>query len=299
MPAAAVMPLKPERREVGEVVGVPAGDADGDEHDQHADLDQHHDRVDGGGFAGAADQQQGAQRDQDHRGQVDDPALLRRLGQGVRDLEAEQVVQQLVQVLRPADGDRGAGDPVLQQQAAGDGHRRQLADGGVGVGVRRAGDRYRAGQFRVTDRGQPGDDPGDDERPDDRRPGDRHRLGQDEEDAGADGGADAEHRELEEPDAAGQFALARLAAGLGLHLDDGLAPEQLLAQRRHGMPPTVITWPLWPGIGQPSGKSRHLTRRRARSSSSQVSRRTTSRERPCLRRTPPGCGGCRCSCCSW
>ena len=36
--------------------------------------------------------------------------------------------------------------------------------------------------------------------------------------------------------------LPGLAAGLVLHLDDGLAPEQLLSSAKTWLPPTVITW---------------------------------------------------------
>ena len=91
---------------------------------------------------------------------------------------------------------------------------RQLAERRVRVGVRRAGHRYGAGQLGVADRGEPGDHAGDHERPDHRRPSHRDRLGQDEEDAGADRGADAEHRQLEQTDRPGQLTLAGVGAGL-------------------------------------------------------------------------------------
>ena len=45
----------------------------------------------------------------------------------VGDREAEQVVQQLVEVLRPADRDGRRGHAVLEQQAGGDDHRHALA----------------------------------------------------------------------------------------------------------------------------------------------------------------------------
>ena len=72
----------------------------------------------------------------------------RRLG----DREAEEVVEELVEVLRPADGDGGSGHAVLQQQAGGDADRGQLAQRRVRVGVRRSRDRDRAGQLGVADR---------------------------------------------------------------------------------------------------------------------------------------------------
>ena len=79
IPAADVMPSRPNGREVRQVVGVPALQADDDEQGEHAELDQHHHRVDLGRLARAADQQQRAQHDQDDRRDVEDAALLRRL----------------------------------------------------------------------------------------------------------------------------------------------------------------------------------------------------------------------------
>ena len=52
------------------------------------------------------------------------------------------------------------------------------------------------------------------ERPDDRGPGDRHGLREHDEDAGADRCADAEQRELEEPDRPRELALAGSARAL-------------------------------------------------------------------------------------
>jgi hypothetical protein len=152
-----------ERGEVGEVVRVPAGHTDADEEDEHADLQAHHDRVDDDGLAGAAHQQEAAHREQEDRREVDDAAFLGRVGQGVRDLEAEEVEQQLVDVLRPADGDRGTGDPVFEEETGGHAHRRQFAERRVGVGVRGAGDRDGSGELGVADDRKAGDDSGDDE----------------------------------------------------------------------------------------------------------------------------------------
>ena len=201
MPAAEVIPLTPSGREVGQVVGVPARDPEHDEQGQHAELDHHHDRVDLRRLARAAEQQEHAEHDQDHRGDVEDAALLRRLREVLGDREAEEVVEQLVEVLRPADGDRGRRHAVLEQQAGGDDHRHALAERRVRVGVGRARDRHGAGQLGVADGREPGDRAGHDERQDDRGPADRHGLREDDEDAGADRGADAEQRQLEEPDA--------------------------------------------------------------------------------------------------
>ena len=109
MPGGRGDAVEAERREVRQVVRVPALQAEHDEQHQHAELDQHHHRVDLRRLARAADQQQRAQPDQDHGRQVEDAALLGRLRQALGDREAEQVVEQLVEVLRPADGDRRRG----------------------------------------------------------------------------------------------------------------------------------------------------------------------------------------------
>ena len=184
-----------EGGEVGEVVGVPAGHAHKHEEDEDADLEADHDGVDDDRFAGAAHQQEAAHREQRDRRQVDNAALLGRIGQGVRDLEAEEVEQQLVDVLRPADGHGGSGDTVFEEEAGGDTHGRQLAQGGIGIGVRGSGDRDGTGEFGIADDGEAGDDAGDDERPDHGRAGHGHGFGEDEEDARADGRADADHRQ--------------------------------------------------------------------------------------------------------
>ena len=133
-------------------------------------------------------------------GRLITPPCSGALRERVGDREAEQVVEQLVEVLRPADRDRGRRDAVLEQQARGDDHRDALAQRRVGVGVRRAGHRHGARQLGVADGRQAGDDAGDHERQITAGPADRHRLREDDEDAGADRGADAEQRELEQPD---------------------------------------------------------------------------------------------------
>ena len=79
IPAADMTPLNPNGCEVGEVIAVPSGDADHDEEQQNCEFDRDHDGVGLGRFTGAADEQNTAQAHQDHCGQIDDAALLRRL----------------------------------------------------------------------------------------------------------------------------------------------------------------------------------------------------------------------------
>ena len=112
--------------------------------------------VDLGRLAGPADQQDHAQEHQHHRRQVDDPGGLTRHAEGggedrLRQLDAGDVDQRLVDVAAPADRHGGGRDPVLQQQAGGDAHRDDLAESGVRVGVGGAGDRHRRRHLRVAD----------------------------------------------------------------------------------------------------------------------------------------------------
>ena len=71
VPAAAPMPATTDGAEAGEVVGVERREGDDDEHHQHAELDHHHDGVDRGRLARAADQQQRTSRPA-RRPEIDD-----------------------------------------------------------------------------------------------------------------------------------------------------------------------------------------------------------------------------------
>jgi hypothetical protein len=183
MPAAELIPSKPNGAKSDRLSASPARHPDDDEQQEHGALDDHHDGVDLGRFAGTANEQQGAHHDQDHRGQVEDAILLRRVRQVGGDRPPEDVVEQLVQVLRPADRDRGGRHAVLEQQTRRHDDRDPLAQRGVRVRVGGAGDRHRASQLGVTDRGEACHRPGEDERQDGRGPADRNRLRQDDEDA--------------------------------------------------------------------------------------------------------------------
>ena len=81
----------------------------------------------------------------------------------MRDLESEEVEQQLVDVLRPADSDGRTGDTVFEEEAGGHAHRRQFAEGRVRIGVRGTGDGDGSGELGVADDREAGDGSGDDE----------------------------------------------------------------------------------------------------------------------------------------
>ena len=229
VPAAAVMPAMPLGAKSAKLSDVEARERDRDEHQQDRELDDDHRGVDLGGLGRTADEQERAHRDQDQRGQVDEARLgiPRGGGQRGRDLPAEQVVQQLVQVAAPPDRHGRRRDPVLQQQAGRDAHRDHLAERRVGVGVRRPGDGDRGRHLGVRQRGQACRETGQHERDDHGGAGVGHRLVHDEEDARADGRADAEHHQRER--AEGPFeALARLRR----HGGDRLLAPQLRPQGR-------------------------------------------------------------------
>ena len=234
-----------ERREGRQIVRIPAPDADDDEHDEHRDLDHHHDGVRLRRLADPADQECSAHDHEDHGGQVEHAALFWRVRQRLGHLYAEHVVEELVDVLRPSHGDGRARDAPFEQQAGADSERRQLTERGVGVGVRRARHRDGSGQLCVTDCGQAGYDSGYHERPDHGRPCHRNRLAQDEEDAGADRAADTDGRQTPEPDRALEFTASSVCAGFGRHLLHRLATQHLLIKGCHGSSlrslPTVLS----------------------------------------------------------
>ena len=117
-------------------------------------------------------------------------------GQRVRDGDADGAVEQFVEVLAPADGDGGDRDAVLQDQTPAADPGDQLAEGGVRVRVRGAGDRDGAGQLGVGERGEERREAGDHEGEGDRGSGLGDGLAEDHEDAGAEGGTDADHGQL-------------------------------------------------------------------------------------------------------
>src|SRR5918994_409666 len=73
-----------------------------------------------------ADQQQAAQRYEHDGGKIEYATLPRRRDDGVRQPETEHAREQLVEVLRPPDGDGRRRHAVLQQQTSRHSERRDL-----------------------------------------------------------------------------------------------------------------------------------------------------------------------------
>lgn len=145
--------------------------------------------------------------------------------------------------------------PYSSKQAGGDAHRDDLAQGRVGVGVRRAGDRDGAGQFGVAQGRQAGHDRGEQEGEHHRRAGFGHLGGQDEKDAGADGGADAERGQLEQPDGALQVAVP----ARGADVFQGSTPEHPGLERRPSLGHPCLP-PSRPPMAVPSVRVRRASR---------------------------------------
>jgi protease I len=156
-----------------------------------------------------------------HRRDVHAAALAGRIRDRGGQRDAEERVEQLLQVGAPAHRHRGHRHAVFEDQVPADDPRHQLAHRRVCVGVRAAGHRQSGGQFGITQRREDAGDSREHERRDDPRAGVRDRLADDHEDAGADDRADAERGEVQRPDGPPQScALSRLD-----QLLDGLGSE--------------------------------------------------------------------------
>ncbi len=140
----------------------------------------------------------------------------RRLRILIRNVQAE-LVQERSEVSAPADRHRRGAEQILEDQIPADDPGDELAERRVAVGVRAAGDRDHRRELGVAESGEQTAETGEDERVDDGRSGVLRRggAGQDE-DAGADDGADAEHREVERAERSPQRPLFAFPARFSL-----------------------------------------------------------------------------------
>src|SRR5690606_31071855 len=124
--------------------------------DDHAyrDLDHHQGVGDPRGLPDPGEGHRGEHRDDAYRSDVDrcgfPEPLLRQ-------------VEQVGDVAGPAAGDYGGAEGEFQQQVPADDPSEDLAERGVGVGVRAARGGHGGSQFGVADPGEPGDETTDDE----------------------------------------------------------------------------------------------------------------------------------------
>ena len=136
----------------------------------------------------------------------EDDRRARRRAQERRKADAE-VGEEADDVARPADRDRRGAERVLEDQVPADDPRDELAERRVAVGVGRAGHRHGRRELGVAERGQRADDAGEDHRQHDGRTGVRGGgLTGEDEDAGADDGADAERGQIDGPEHALELA---------------------------------------------------------------------------------------------
>ena len=187
-----------ERLPVG---GRDVADPDADERQDDDQLDRHHEIVDARRLARAPYQQEGQQR-HDRRGrQIGDGRRRRAVGE-LDDLTSRgrkpgwdgetDGGQGPVEVARPSDGHCGGTDRIFENEVPADQPGRELAQAHISVGVGAAGNRHQRRQLRIAERDERAGKAGQHERQDHGGPGIEGggRTGQDE-DAGADDGADA------------------------------------------------------------------------------------------------------------
>lgn len=201
--------------EGGQVAGLVRGEGDGAEEGEDGELHDGHGGGGAGGFADAADQECRGEEDHDDGRDVDDAAVAGRGGECGGQLVAGEGAEEFVEVLAPADGHGGDGDAVLQQQAPAGEEGDAFAEGGVGEGVGGAGDGDGAAELGEGERGEDAGDRGEGEGDDDGGAGFGDAVGEADEDAGADDGADAEAHELEESHGAFEAVALAVRAGFG------------------------------------------------------------------------------------
>ena len=165
-------------------------------------------------------------------GALNVPPSPGRTGDRLGQADAEERVQQRLQVAAPADGHRRHRHAVLEDQVPADDPRDELAERRVAVGVGAARDRDRRGQLGVGEGREQAGDPREGEGDDDRRAGIADALADDHEDAGADDRADAQRGEVEDSDRSFETVLG-VAAGLA-HEDVGRLAGEGTRTRRDG-----------------------------------------------------------------
>jgi hypothetical protein len=202
--AGSAAGLRDERAVVGGL-DVEHPEQDHEQHDRHLDRGDH--QVDPRGKLGTKGKQRGEHDHDEQRSPVQgEPADL----EAGLHAAAEEIAEHGLQVDRPTLGDGPRGDRELKDQIPADDPRQQLAEGGVGVGVRAAGHRHGRGELGVAQGSQRAGDRSEHERDRDRGPGHvaRDTRGQ-RENPGADHHRDPEH---------GQVPSRQLLAQLGFRL---------------------------------------------------------------------------------
>jgi hypothetical protein len=214
------------------------------------DLDGHDHGVDPGAFLGTSHQQDHREDHDQHGRDVDHAAAPRWLGHRVRQ-ELSERGEGFVHVLPCADGHGSHGDRVFEDEAPTTDPGHAFAHRGVGVGVAGAGNGHEARHFGVGHSREQGSKARHDEGNPDRWSGQRHGFTQDHQDARAEGGADTDHGQLEDAEAADERRTAFAASCFADHLPDRLAAQQLRTEPRAaaGVARICIRGVRWLGLG--------------------------------------------------
>src|SRR5262252_5197533 len=153
------------------VAGMNEARGDGDERKNGDDLDQHHDVVGLGGLANAAyeNDRENHHDDEGRPVEAEMPAgtvnhVTGKIAQSTGQIGGRyparigvhaEPVEQVDEVRRKAHADGHVADGVFEDEVPADNPGDDLAHGGVGVGIRAAGNGNHGGQFGVTNRSEP------------------------------------------------------------------------------------------------------------------------------------------------
>src|ERR1700722_7069044 len=117
---------------------VDVTDANRDKEEHDCNLNRNDDRVDGSRLTRTFDEQRGDEKNDRRSGQVGyagngiPMAVLPRLG----DIPDVKRVQNIGEITRPADAHGGGAKRILEHEGPSDDPSEELAEGGVGIGIR-------------------------------------------------------------------------------------------------------------------------------------------------------------------
>ncbi len=207
------------------VAGMHIARADGDESDDHGQLDEHHDVVDRRRLRNTRHQQAGDGADHQRGRQVQHPnrhhvscsvcdRYAWRRGKRWWNMDAD-ILQEADAIAGPPHRNRRGGEAVFQQQQQAHHPGHDLAHGGVGIGIGRTRHRQGRGQFGIAQSHKRAEHAGDDEGDHDAGAGELRRgPASQNEDPGADDAPDTEENQVQR--AQGPLQLAMFVFGLNL-----------------------------------------------------------------------------------
>ena len=167
--AAAPMPAIPKGANGWKLLARKGREPDNDEQDEDPELDEDHDRVRQRGFPRPRTSSRQHSVTSTMAGRLSTPPSpgAASMASGMRKPNTSENSE--LEILRPPDRHGGGGDAVLEEQTRRHAEGHYLPHRGVGVGIRRAGDRDGRCELRVAHRRERGRDPREYEGHDDRR----------------------------------------------------------------------------------------------------------------------------------